>query len=178
MISGTYSPSLNIPNRAFSKSDPRISISSTGNDMKEETKGITPLAAQLILMDACLLMTQNLRSSSNIIGAAAALPAEALSRSIVSSMGSVGSVLTLHGEAVADILARSMEPVRSSLLDTTPGTLVDGPPQIEHRGWKDYVDPNEYEARMNAISPRSANIETEDYAPPTPLGKVRTIHRG
>jgi hypothetical protein len=101
-----------------------------------------------------------------------------LSRSIVSSMGSVGSVLTLHGEAVADILARSMEPVRSSLLDATTGPLVDGPPQIEHRGWKDHVDLDEYETRLNAISPRSANVEAEDYAPPTPLGKVRTIHRG
>ncbi len=178
MISGTYSPSLNIPSRGFDKSDPRLSISSTGNDVKEEPEEITPLAAQLMLMDACLLMMRDLSSSSRIIGAAATLPAEVLSRSIVSSMVNVSRVLTLPGEAVADIFARSMEPVRSSLLDATLGTLVDQPPLIEYRGWKDHVDPNEYETRLNAISPRSANIEAEDYAPPTPLGKVRTIHRG
>ncbi len=178
MISGTYSPSLNIPSRGFDKSDPRLSISSTGNDVKEEPEEITPLAAQLMLMDACLLMMRDLSSSSRIIGAAATLPAEVLSRSIVSSMVNVSRVLTLPGEAVADIFARSMEPVRSSLLDATLGTLVDQPPLIEYRGWKAHVAPNAYETRLNAISPRSANIEAEDYAPPTPLGKVRTIHRG
>ncbi len=49
------------------------------------------------------------------------------------------------------------------------------PLDVENRGWGEYVEPAEYEARRDAMSPKPANGEAEAHVPPTPQGKVRAI---
>ncbi len=63
--------------------------------------------------------------------------------------------------------------------DSRASAFIDAPvaemPQVEHRGWRDYIDPAEYETRLEAISPRSANNEAEEHVPPPPRGRGRAI---
>lgn len=175
MTDETYSPSLDLAHGKLEVVGQELPLSVTTSDV-EEVSEISAVSAQLELLDASasLRVMKELNFPSRILGAAAIFPTEILVRSVASYMGTVSNAVVPAAEVVSSAISRSMRSVSYPWLDSN---AVE-PPQVENRGWKDHINSAEYEARLNAISPRSANIEAEDYAPPTPLGKVRTIHRG
>jgi hypothetical protein len=46
--------------------------------------------------------------------------------------------------------------------------------EVKHRGWSRFITKDEYEARLEAITPKPNN-EAEEHIPPAPFGKVRRL---
>ncbi len=178
MTSETYSPSLNSIHRGLEiEAQEPVPVETMGHS-EEEFKRIYRAATQLARINTCLQGMRVLPSSLGTIGTAFPLPTAAFWRSIATPTRTVSCALVLPTEAMGSIISSITEAARDFQPSTTVDTSVQETSRVRHRGWKDYIDSAEYEARLDAITPRSANNEAEDYVRPTPRGRIRTIRRG
>ncbi len=167
MTSGTHSPSLNPVHRGF------------GREVREPNEGfegINLIADQFALMTRCLRVMAPLNPLIGTINDDITSPMATLRYSITPPMRTFSSAITLlPAEVIGNLVAKSM----AAASDSRASAFIDAPvaemPQVEHRGWRDYIDPAEYETRLEAISPRSANNEAEEHVPPPPRGRGRAI---
>ncbi len=187
MTSETYSPSLTSIHRGLDTEvqEPAL-VENTGHS-KEEFDEVYRTAMQLVLIDTCLQGMSVLPSSLETIGTSFTLPRTSIRRSIIAPARNVRCALSLPAEAMVGNLTKAMVgslipsltgSARNFQPNITVGTSAQETPQVEHRGWKTYIESAEYEARLDAITPRSANNEAEDYVRPTLRGRIRTIRRG
>lgn len=177
MTSETYSPSLNSIHRGLDTEVQESAPVQAMGHSREEFERVHRITTQLALMNTCLQRTRVLHSSLGTIGTAFTLPAAAFLRSVTIPTRTVSVALALPVEAVGSLISGFAGSVRDSQPNTTVVTSVEETPRVKHRGWKDYIDSAEYEARLDAVTPRSANNEAEDYVRPTPRGRIRTIRR-
>lgn len=178
MTSETYSPSLNSTYRRFDREVQELAPDETIGYLEEESERISRKATQLALMSTRLQRMSALPSSLGTIGTAFTLPTAAFWRSIMTPTRAVSCTFILPGEAVGSLISNFTRSVRNFQPNTTVGASEEETLRVKHRGWKDYINPSEYEARLDAITPRSANNEAEDYGRPAPRGRIRTIRRG
>jgi hypothetical protein len=115
---------------------------------------------------------------------------------LIPLMGTFSDAMVFPTTVVSDAVAFPIKTVSNAAnlpmaivenLLTHPGVgLSSGPkelgggvesvsPQVESHGWKQYINYEEYIARLGAITPKLANDEDEGYAPPAPQGKVRAV---
>lgn len=176
MTSETYSPSLNPVRQGLGIEVRESAPPEATNDWKEGFEEINLAADQFALIARCFqamaplnplieIMNGSITSSMATIRCAVTPPARTFSNAIT----------LLPAGAIESLVANSM----AAVVGCRASTFVDAPvaevPQVEHRGWRGYIDPAEYEARLEAISPRPVNNEAEEHVPPPPRGRGRAI---
>ncbi|MBA3473011.1 MAG: hypothetical protein H0T57_07230 [Rubrobacter sp.] len=199
MTNGTYSPSLNTAHWRPKRKVQESAFSEGTSDWNEEFRNINLIASRLAFIPSAWSTVRPSVFSLGTISSAITLPMEAIDNALMLSMGTFGNVVALPLETAGAVLASSAEAVSSmvapsvdiinsgaiSPMTAVSGSLVSVPKdeaalasevsQVEHRGWGDFVDSTDYEARLDAISPGLANIEAEEHIPPPPRGKIRAI---
>lgn len=176
MTSETYSPSLNSVRQGLGGEAQKSAPPKAINDRKEGLEEINLAADQFALIARCFqamaplnplieIMNGSITSSMATIRCAVTPPARTFSNAI-----------TLFPAGVLEgLVASSIAAMGGSRASVSVDAPVADVPQVEHRGWRGYIDPAEYEARLEAISPRPVNNEAEEHVPPPPRGRGRAI---
>lgn len=173
MSDGTYSPSLNSIYTRSQIEAQEFSFSEITDDWSPEFENSGLMASYFALvtkhMHSLNTMTPLVGTLSDamvfpvaVINDAAAFPIKTLSNATTIPVAIIENFLTHPGVSLSSA---------GNIPEVNQGTT----PQVENRGWKQYVGQSEYTARLEAITPSLANNEDEGYVPPTPQGKVRAV---
>ncbi len=175
MTSGTYSPSLNSTQGSLERKALEHSLYEATSDWSEESQRIDLIASRLALVHHVFRPFALAASPLGTFSNAVALPVEAMGNAFALSTRTFGLVCRGSVVALGEAAMSSVSAANDSLTKVPNDGLVSESPQMEYRGWGDYIEPAEYEARLAAISPRLANNEAEEHVPPTPQGKIQAI---
>lgn len=179
MNSGTYSASLNSMQWGLARKSLQPSLHEATSDWNKEFQEINLMASRLAVVsngfEPMVLFAPSLSASLGTFSSAIRLPMEAVSN----ALGQPIRPLSVAAMIPIELVSAMAVPLLSFVNDPLTGVLeepqVIESPQVEYRGWGEYVEPAEYEARLAAISPKPANGEAEEHVPPTPRGKIRAI---